>query len=104
MSCVKRMKIKVQEALWTPRDLIGLSPVVILTKLQYCSKTACQALYTVAERLSDPINSLFRNNRKSYSISTTMKEYAIQWVITGEALRLAQKDFGVNAIEWLELN
>ena len=47
---------------------------------------------------------VFRNNRKSPIISTTMKEYAFQRVTTGDALRLAQKDFGVNAIEWLELN
>ena len=48
----ERKAIKEDISFWWPRDLVDLSPADIITEPQYCSRTAIQALYTIASQVS----------------------------------------------------
>ena len=50
---VPREILREKERLRTPRDLVGLSAIAIVTERQYCSKTTHQALYTITEVLRE---------------------------------------------------
>lgn len=45
------MTLNEDQSLWFPNDLLSLSDAEIVSYQQYCSKTAQQALYTIAEKL-----------------------------------------------------
>ena len=48
----ERKTIKEELSFWWPGDLVDLSPADIITEPQYCSRTARQALYTIASQVS----------------------------------------------------
>ena len=53
VSIKERKTIKEDLFPWWPQDLQHLSPADIITEPEYCSRTARQALYTIASQLSD---------------------------------------------------
>ena len=53
VSAPERKSIKDDLSLWYPKDLKHLSPAEIVTELQYCSRSARQAMYTIAKQLND---------------------------------------------------
>ena len=53
VSAPERQSIKNDLSLWHPKDLKHLSPAIIVTEPQYCSRSARQALYTTTAQLSD---------------------------------------------------
>ena len=53
ISIQERKTFKEELSFWWPDNLLDLAPADIITKLQYCSRKARQALYTIASQLSE---------------------------------------------------
>ena len=53
VSSEERKTIKLELSFWYPKDLLHLTQAEIVTDQQYCSRTAQQAMYTIAAQLHD---------------------------------------------------